>query len=407
MVMVKFDFMFGCGDMPGLQCNVLQLCYTRSTCIEHKYIFHTHTLNLYFLLVNSIHRDSLWKIMKTYGIPGKLINLIKVFYGDFKCSVMDEGETSEWFDVKTGVKQGCNMSGLLFLIAMDWIMRRSMQNGETGIRWNFNNKLDDLDFADDVALLSSTKQHIQMKTTKLVEESERLGLKVNVGKTKVLRINARNEGKIYIKGEEIEDVTSFIYLGATVTPEGGGMGDMKNRLSKARNTFTRLKKIWSSNNIRRKTKLQLYKTLVLPVLLYGSETWKINKGDNKMIDTFQNKCLRKIMKIKWEDRVRNEDLLIRTKMKPISEEVSRRRWKFIGHTLRQDPTSDCNIALTWAPEGRRKRGRPKTTWRRTVEKERADAGWRSWNETRVAAADRIEWRRSVEALCATRHEEDR
>ena len=93
----------------------------------------------------------------------KLINLIKVFYGDFKCSVIDEGETSEWFDIKTGVKQGCNMSGLLFLIAMDLIMRRSVQNGENGIRLNFNNKLDDLDFADDVALLSSTKQHIQLK----------------------------------------------------------------------------------------------------------------------------------------------------------------------------------------------------------------------------------------------------
>ena len=99
---------------------------------------------------------------------------------------------------------------------------------------------------------------------------------------------------------------------------------------------------------------------------------------------------------------------MRTKLRPISEElVSRRRSKFIGHTLRQDQTSDSNIALTLAPAGRRKRGRPKTTWRRTVEKERADAGWRSWNETRIAAADRIEWRHSVEALCATRHEEDR
>ena len=96
-----------------------------------------------------------------------------------------------------------------------------------------------------------------------------------------------------------------------MTPEGGGMGDMKNRLSKARNTFIRLKKIWNSSNIMKKTKLQLYKTLVLPVLLYGSETWKMNKGDNKMIDVFQHKCLRKIMRIKWEDRVRNEDVLMR------------------------------------------------------------------------------------------------
>ena len=145
-----------------------------------------------------------------------------------------------------------------------------------------------------------------------MEEADRLGLKVNVGKTKVMRINARNEEKIYIKGEEIEEVNSFIYLGAIVTQEGGGMGDMKNRLSKARNTFIRPKKIWNSSNIMTKTKLQLYKTLVLPVFLYGSETWKMNKGDNKMIDVFHHKCLRKIMRIKWEDRVRNEDLLMRS-----------------------------------------------------------------------------------------------
>ena len=126
-----------------------------------------------------------------------------------------------------------------------------------------------------------------------------------------------------------------------------------------------------------------------------------------MIDTFQNKYLRNIIKIKWEDCVRNEDPLRRTKMRPISEEVSRRRRKFIGHTLRQDPTSNCNIAFTWAPEGRRKRGRPKPTRRRIVEREREDAGWRSWNKTRVAAANRIECRRSAEALCATRHKEDR
>ena len=73
----------------------------------------------------------------------------------------------------------------------------------------------------------------------------------------------------------------------------------------------------------------------------------------------------------------NEELLMRSKLRPISEKVSRRRLKFIGHTLRQDPTSDTDIAFIWAPEGRRKRGRPKTTWRRTVEKKIADADWRS------------------------------
>ncbi|XP_077870300.1 uncharacterized protein LOC144363564 [Saccoglossus kowalevskii] len=113
------------------------------------------------------------------------------------------------------------------------------------------------------------------------------------------------------------------------------------------------------------------------------------------------------MKIKWQEQVRNEELLARTGMEKLSTTVMKRRWKFIGHTLREEPTSICNTALTWAPEGKRKRGRPKTTWRRTVEKESNKAGWKSWAEARVAAADRTEWRRSVEALCATRHLEDR
>ena len=84
---------------------------------------------------------------------------------------MDGGEIREWCDIKTGVKQGCNMSGFLFLIIMDWVMRRTDGNGENGIRWRFTDKLDDLDFADDIALISSTKQQIQDKTTKLEEEA--------------------------------------------------------------------------------------------------------------------------------------------------------------------------------------------------------------------------------------------
>ena len=64
--------------------------------------------------------------------------------------------------------------------------------------------------------------------------------------------------------------------------------------------------------------------------------------------------------------------------------------------------SSSNIALAWAPEGRRKRGRPRTTWRRTVEKERTECGWTTWAEARNAAADRDGWRSAVEALCATK-----
>ena len=107
--------------------------------------------------------------MKKYCIPEKIVRMMKIFYEDF----IDQGETCEWFDIKTGIKQGCYMSGLVFLIVMDWVMTRTVGYGENGIRWKFTTKLDDLDFADDIALLFSTKQQIQEKTSRLNEEAGR------------------------------------------------------------------------------------------------------------------------------------------------------------------------------------------------------------------------------------------
>ena len=221
---------------------------------------------------DSIHRESLWVIMAKYGITEKIVKMIRVFYDDFKCAVEDQGETCEWFDSKTGVKQGCNMSGFLFFIVMDWVMGRAVGGGENGIRWKFTSKLDELDFAYDIVLLSSTKQQIQDKTTRLNEEARRVGLKIDKEKTKAMRINARNQEKIIINGQDIEDVDEFVYLGAKVCKERGGMKDFEEQVIESQRCLSKLTKIWISNNILRKTKLKLYKTLVLPVLIYGSDT---------------------------------------------------------------------------------------------------------------------------------------
>ncbi|XP_048579012.1 uncharacterized protein LOC125560728 [Nematostella vectensis] len=264
--------------------------------------------------------------MEKYGVP-EIIRIVRLFYGDFQCAVEDQGEIGEWFNIKTGVKQGCNMSGFMFLLVMDWILRRSVGKGENGIRWKFTSKLDDLDFADNIALLCSTKHHIQEKTAKLDGEARRAGLKINLEKTKMLRINAKQHGNIVINGKEIEDVSEFTYLGAKVCREGGGMKDLRNRLSKARSVYTRLKRICNSKKIMRRTKIKLYKPLVLSVLLYGCETWKMNKKDDKLLDVFQQKCLRRILKISWEDHVTNEEVQRRTGVHQLSSEVKRRRWK--------------------------------------------------------------------------------
>ena len=310
---------------------------------------------------DSVHREGLWRIMKVYGIPDKLIRMVKIMYDDFECSVLEEGEQTRWFKITTGVKQGCVMSGFLFLLTVDWTMRRTTEGHRNGIRWNFTSMLEDLDFADDIVLVSSKYEHIQNKTNRLVDNAGRLGLKLNATKCKVMRMNTQREDKVMIGREEVQDVGEFVYLGTTVTKEGGGTEDIKKRLSKARGAFFNLKKIWNTRSIGRNTKIKLFKTLVRPVLLYGCEAWKLTTNEEKKLDRFQFTCLRRILRIWWPQRIRNDTISQITGVKKISDEIRRRRWNWIGHVLRKERNDDCMVAMEWQPEGKRKVGRPKTT----------------------------------------------
>ena len=205
---------------------------------------------------------------------------------------------------------------------------------------------------------------------------------------------------------EIEEVEKFTYLGADVTKNGGATADVKKRISLASGQFKQLSKIWQAGDINRKTKASLFSSLVLSVLLYGCEAWKLTKAEEKRLDIFQTKCLRRIFKIRWQQHTPNSEVLEMAGAEKISDEVRRRRWSWIGHVLRKDRNDNCAVALSWTPEGLRSRGRPATTWRRMVEDERESAGWSSWNTARQAAQDRPQWRRDVKALCAFRHGEN-
>lgn len=90
------------------------------------------------------------------------------------------------------------------------------------------------------------------------------------------------------------------------------------------------------------------------------------------LEVFQNRCLRRILRIYWPQTISNYELRRRTRTVPITQQVQKMRWKWIGHVLRMPPAALPRVALRWTPDGRRKRGRPKETWRRTVEREMKD-----------------------------------
>ena len=190
-----------------------------------------------------------------------------------QCAVVEGTGQNDWFDVKSGVKQGCNMSGFLFLLVIDWIMTRTVTDANTGIRWKLWSKLDDLDFADDIALTSSTKCQIQQKVTNLSTNSKATGLKINSEKTKLLRLNTISNENVQVDEHDIEDVECFVYLGAYISKSGGTEEDIRARLGKARAAYSKLDRICKNSQFSYKTKIEIFKSNDISVLLYGCECW--------------------------------------------------------------------------------------------------------------------------------------
>lgn len=356
---------------------------------------------------DSVHRESTWKLLRYYGILCKFIIIIKfiikAFYPDFNVQIIHNGTISENVPIETGVRQGCILSPTIFLIIIDWIMKKATRQ-KRGIAWRVFESLEDLDFADDICLLSHKAEHMQAKTDDLVKEGKRIGLRVNVNKTQTMRINSC-ERPILIENQSLENVNRFTYLGSTITSDGGALEDAKARVNKARHVFQTLAKVWRSKNITLNTKLRIFNTNVKSVLLYGAETWLTSKTLINHIQCFVNKCLRRILQVFWPNKISNEELWTKTNQEKIELTVKRRTWRWIGHTLRKPDEDITKQALIWNPSGSRKRGRPRDTWRRHREKEMKKNNT-SWDQVKLQAKNRTRWRGIVEALCSSGNERD-
>ena len=267
-------------------------------------------------------------------------------------------------------------------------------------------RLESLDFADDKLELSHSYRDMTLKKEDLAVESAKVGLKINVKKTKEMRINAESNQPLTLYGEEVERVKKFPYLGSIVSEDGGAVQDVSSRINKARGAFTQLGKIWRSSTYSVKTKIHIFKTCVLSVLLYGCETWRVTEAIKNKIQVFVNRCLRRILRIFWPSKITNEELWRKAELRDINMEIRRRKFGWIGHTLRKDPNEICNRALVYNPQGQRKRGRPKNTWRRSTLDEMNSTVEHSANRyhdiwgLKEMAARRTRWRNFVDGLCS-------
>lgn len=225
----------------------------------------------------TVRRKYLWPVLTEFGIPQKLIQLIKECMNNSKCKIKVGTVISDSFEVQSGVRQGDGLSPILFNFVLEKALQK-LRNENIGISLG-NGKINLLAYADDIVLLGQTEDDIKKLFRLLVEETRITGLKINSDKTKYMNISrtSNNRGSLIIDDWEFQKVTEFKYLGSIINETGLFGKEIEHRLVTANKCYYSLHKLLSSKLLSRLSKLRCYKTIILPTLLYCCETWILTK----------------------------------------------------------------------------------------------------------------------------------
>ena len=159
-----------------------------------------------------------------------------------------------------------------------------LEEAQTGIKIAGRN-INNLRYADDTALMAESEDELKSLLMKVKEESEKVGLKVNIQKTKMMTSGPITSWEI--DGETVETVSDFIFLGSQITADGDCIHEIKRRLLLGRKVITNLDSILKSRDITFPTKVHLVKAIIFPVIMYGCESWTVKKAERRRILAFE------------------------------------------------------------------------------------------------------------------------
>ena len=279
--------------------------------------------------------------------------------------VTPDGDSGE-FEVSAGVLQGDTLAPYLFIIVLDYALRQDIQSREVELGLTITTRkssrspevtLTDLDFADDIALLSNNMNQAQTLLTRVEQECAKVGLALNAKKTEVITFGQppTHPSLNTIGGSILKEVEDFKYLGSWVNTSEK---DIKIRKALAWKALNGMKSVWSSQ-LSRETKLSFFFATVESVLLYGSECWTLTSQLQRSLDGCYTRMLRQVLNIEPNQQVSNETLY--QDVSRISDKIAYRRMGLAGHCYRHPEVPASKVVL-WTPtHGKRNRGRPTVT----------------------------------------------
>lgn len=311
-----------------------------------------------------VWHTGMFKVMQHYNIPRKLTALIQNLYSQAVSAVRIGCDISDWFHQTVGVRQGCILSPDLFNLFLDHVLGGALETYEGGALMN-GQRVPDLRFADDIDLMGVTVSEAQDVLTAVHQSSKKHGLEINREKTKVMLVSKEHRDvTISIESQALEQVSQFKYLGTVITQQNTTSTDIRCRTAQALAAATNLQVIWHKTSISLKTKLRLLDCLVIPIALYGCETWTLNSSDTKKLQAFGMKCLRKVLNISWRDHITNKEVAARATRKEeyIVRLVQHRQHTWLGHVLRMQGNRLPKMSLQAHAHNTRYRGRPRKNW---------------------------------------------
>ena len=228
-----------------------------------------------------------WKILKEMGIPDHLTCLLRNLYAGQEATVRTGHGTTDWFQIRKGVHQGCILSPCLFNVYVEYItyMRNAgLEEAQARIKIAGRN-INNLRYADDSTLMAESEEELKRFLMKVKEESEKVGLKLNIQKTMIMASSPITSWQI--DGETVETVSDFIFLGSKITADGDCSHEIKRCLLLGRKAMTNLDSILKSRDITLLTNVHIVKAMVFPVVMYGCESWTIKITEHQRIDAFE------------------------------------------------------------------------------------------------------------------------
>ena len=337
---------------------------------------------------DSVQTQAILTSLQEQGIEDVYIEILKDIYTDSSVTVHLHKE-SEKIRIKRGVRQGDTISPKLFTATLENIFRRlNWENKGVKIDGEF---LSNLRFADDIFLCTETPQELQHMLQELSDESRRMGLKMNITKTKVMVVD---NTPINVNNVLIENVPGYVYLGQHyILNEKNQDKEIQRRIMAGWAAYAKHRDIFKSN-LAICLKRQVYNSCVLPAMTYGAETWTLTKQAQNKLAAAQTKMERSMLNITYKDRRSNIWVRERTKLIDIIYTVRKMKWSWAGHINRLKDDRWTSRVTTWRPyDKKRRQGRPAKRWRDDLDK------YWIWQRT---AQDRVIWRRHAEAFAQPR-----